>query len=116
MTDISPNLSTEQIRYRQAWNKLRWSVWLSWLLPVTVIPAILLFGWLLSIALHGIIGYGIIAVIWIAGWVMCNMEVGSFRCPRCGGMFFVDSGSSGRNPASGVCMHCGLRKFAEAAN
>jgi hypothetical protein len=52
----------------------------------------------------------VFGIAWLVTFAVATMRAGSWRCPRCGNLFF--SRGLGSNPLARRCMHCALPKWA----
>lgn len=106
-TELSPS---EVARYEAAWQRYRVYSARYWLIFLGYIPAVLLFGWMLSFVFNDNLAHGIVAFSWMGLWMVAGQGYAQFRCPRCGNRFFARKGY--RNTFSGKCLNCGLPKYA----
>ena len=105
--ELSPS---EISRYEAAWHQYRTCSIRYWLVFLTYIPGVLIFGWLLSFILNTNTAHGLVAFSWMGLWMVAGQGFVGFRCPRCGNRFFARK--SYHNTFSGKCLNCGLRKYA----
>jgi hypothetical protein len=96
-----------------AWNdyrrRRRWSfgVWLGGFLFLA-----LLVGLLSSRSLLNDLVFWVLGLTWIVAFLVADIRLACFRCPRCHHMFFWGLWYS--NPFARKCLHCGLLKWSNS--
>jgi len=53
----------------------------------------------------------VLAVAWMAGWVVTGVRLNTWRCPRCG-KWFAATWWYSKGFFARKCVHCGLAKYA----
>lgn len=93
------------------WKEFKRRRLIAWIFLVTMLPVILLFGWLFNVLLEMEDVELYVAYAWLAAWGIAVMRVTLFPCPRCKKWFFAKWWVS--NVFARKCIHCGLPKFSE---
>ena len=103
--------------YTTAWRDLRKRRLILWGLFFGYIPDVFLLYLVVGMPLLALIGekeggtiFIVIALLWMVSFMIAGIRYSYFRCPRCHATFFWTWWH--RNPFSGRCLHCGLRRGA----
>ena len=94
--------------YAQSWGDLRCRELLFWFFVLSYVPGMLLIIVLLN-DFHSAVPKHLgayFSVVWLAGFAGASFYRQSFRCPRCGQLFFRRMGLI--EPSARKCVNCDL--------
>jgi hypothetical protein len=99
--------------YQGQWEQYRRRRNLFWVVWATYLPGVATIGLALRWALGSDIPIYVVAVAWMAMFLVCGNRMAAWKCPRCDRSFFMRVWAN--NPLATKCSHCGLHKWANSA-
>jgi hypothetical protein len=94
------------------WTEYRRKRNLFWLVLVSYVPGVLVFGLSLQWLLGSELPIYFVAGAWMIAFIVTASRMTAWRCPRCGKSFFRTFW--GQNPFALKCVHCRLPKWDSA--
>jgi hypothetical protein len=104
-------MSLHQTDYDAQWADLRLRDRLFWFIFLSYMPGVAFITYLVHLAWPDFIdrvGF-IVAIPWMAAFLVAGIYRMSFNCPRCGKKFFHSWRWS--NSFARKCVHCGLKRW-----